>query len=439
MRRLGRPAQETVQIVDEQGYCTAPEPCSHWNLTAQVRGYGLGASIQDGTDFRVKLEFSDRYPEVPPQVWFCNIAIHHGLDDHAPHPPNMFYKPLVEAANKGTLDLKAVMERVDAFLTVPLHPCDRCDANFASAQQEHHARLDAMSKYAPLMRTPAIFGWNGPPGSEWQGWKAEWFDPALLAAMDSGDFGSVLTSVAPGVYCFPMFTLEFCALLLDELDNYYTSGLPIRRPNSMNNYGIIVNEIGMEHMIDALQRDVLQHVARACYPVEGAHLDHHHSFMVQYKQGQDLGLDMHTDDSDVTFNVCLGRDFTGAGLTFCGGLGQPHHRQFQFAYQHVKGTCLVHLGSQRHGADDIVTGERNNLIIWNRNHTFRRSRQYQQRLYEKEAGPPDPRCVSFTHDRDYGLFHKYPVGKNGAQAWCPPDQFRHDEGVRETSVPGLRQ
>ena len=37
----------------------------------------------------------------------------------------------------------------------------------------------------------------------------------------------------------------------------------------------------------------------------------HHSFMVKYKAGQDLGLDMHTDDSDVTVNVCLGKDFSG--------------------------------------------------------------------------------------------------------------------------------
>lgn len=28
-------------------------------------------------------------------------------------------------------------------------------------------------------------------------------------------------------------------------------------------------------------------------------------------QGEDLGLDMHTDACDVTLNVCLGREFTG--------------------------------------------------------------------------------------------------------------------------------
>jgi hypothetical protein len=49
----------------------------------------------------------------------------------------------------------------------------------------------------------------------------------------------------------------------------------------------------------------------ALFPKEGAHVDHHHTFMVQYKADQDLGLDMHTDASDVTLNVCLGRQFTG--------------------------------------------------------------------------------------------------------------------------------
>jgi hypothetical protein len=36
--------------------------------------------------------------------------------------------------------------------------------------------------------------------------------------------------------------------------------------------------------------------------------------MVEYKAGHDLGLDMHIDNSDVTLNVCMGREFTGAGV-----------------------------------------------------------------------------------------------------------------------------
>ena len=102
-----------------------------------------------------------------------------------------------------------------------------------------------------------------------------------------------------------------------------------------NNYGIIVNEIGLEASITALQQRFLQPIAAALFPLIGARFDSHHSFMVQYKQGEDLGLDMHTDDSDVTFNVCLGREFEAAGLTFCGGVGSSQHRQFSTSCEYL--------------------------------------------------------------------------------------------------------
>lgn len=41
----------------------------------------------------------------------------------------------------------------------------------------------------------------------------------------------------PGVYSFPLFTEDFCDRLLEEIFHFYESGLPARRPNSMNNYG----------------------------------------------------------------------------------------------------------------------------------------------------------------------------------------------------------
>ena len=59
--------------------------------------------------------------------------------------------------------------------------------------------------------------------------------------------------------------------------------------------------------MDAIQRYCVRPIMQLLYPTEGEHVDHHHSFLVQYKAGQDLGLDMHTDACDVTLNVCLGR------------------------------------------------------------------------------------------------------------------------------------
>ena len=51
---------------------------------------------------------------------------------------------------------------------------------------------------------------------------------------------------------------------------------------------------------------------------------------------------MHTDDSDVTFNICLGRNFTGANLTICGDSRMPQHRQFHTSYAHVPSAPMPH-------------------------------------------------------------------------------------------------
>lgn len=237
------------------------------------------------------------------------------------------------------------------------------------------------------------------------------------------------------MYSFPMFTDRFANLLLEEVTNYKSSGLPAPRPNSMNNYGLIVNDIGLSGMMTLLQKEYLQPIARFLYPLEGMDLTSHHSFMVQYRAHEDPGLDMHTDDSDVTFNVCLGRDFTGAGLTFCGTVGTPSHRKLDKRYQHEIGRCVVHLGSKRHGADDIATGERHNLIIWNHNQPFRDIGGTRSKYgYQREQSAPDLDCLSWTHDRDFRFWKSFPRGKRGQvarqtnerQAWCPPNHACYD-------------
>ena len=160
----------------------------------------------------------------------------------------------------------------------------------------------------------------------------EWLHPAVLAAAREGSEGrltpgrarELCEEVAPGIFAFLLLNDAYCDALMDEAAHFQASGLPVARPNSMNNYGLILNEIGMEQAMDALQARVLSPVAEALFPAQGGGcLDGHHSFIVQYSEGADLGLDMHTDDSDVTFNVCLGKEFSGAGLQFCGVLGGP--------------------------------------------------------------------------------------------------------------------
>jgi len=255
----------------------------------------------------------------------------------------------------------------------------------------------------------------------------------LASGADPKEFAGLASEEHPQIWSFPLFSHEFCKELLAEIENYEAvsekEGWPVRRPNSMNAYGAILNEMGLEALADSLQDIVLAPIAAAVFPKQGAALTHHHTFMVSYEPGADLGLDMHTDDSDVTFNVCLGKEFSGAGLQFCGVLGAPDHRQAKSRYHHKLGRCVVHLGAQRHGADDIESGQRRNLIIWNTNVRWRQSLGYMgpqfQLTYEREQGPPSEVCLSYTHDVDWEKYKgSRPPGRR-SNPWCPPAKARH--------------
>jgi len=232
------------------------------------------------------------------------------------------------------------------------------------------------------------------------------------------------------VFSFKVFTEEFCQLLMEEIHHFYGSKLPARRPNSMNNYGIILNEIGLESFVFALQDAIIQPLAAILLPAEGSELEAHHSFTIRYRGGEDTHLDVHTDDSDITFNVNIFGNYSGAPLVFCGINGEPDHRLFRTAYQHRLGYAVLHRGRHRHGAEDITSGERMNLVVWSYSPTYRSS-EASRKVHQKEARKPDLRCLSYTHDRDFAQFREFPPDKKSrhfGRGWCPPRGKEYHHG-----------
>ena len=117
----------------------------------------------------------------------------------------------------------------------------------------------------------------------------------------------------------------------------------------MNNYGVILNYIGLEPFITDLFDTYLTKIAEWVYPSDEPKndtemkdedldftfhgtLDHHHTFMVQYKMDADLFLDMHIDDSEVTFNINLLDKFEGAELAIC---GLTERQNEEIIYYHI--------------------------------------------------------------------------------------------------------
>lgn len=175
------------------------------------------------------------------------------------------------------------------------------------------------------------------------------------------------------IFSLAVFTPGFMTQFVEELEHFERSGLPVSRPNSMNNYGMILHDLGFSPLMDVLVTRYLAPLARVLYPQDAAAqlLDSHHSFTVEYRLGQDVDLGFHYDDSDVTLNVCLGKEFTGGELYFKGLYHHPETHRESLTLAHTPGRGYIHLGQHRHGAHQIMGGERINLIIWGRNNAHR--------------------------------------------------------------------
>ncbi|KAG7032533.1 putative PKHD-type hydroxylase, partial [Cucurbita argyrosperma subsp. argyrosperma] len=105
------------------------------------------------------------------------------------------------------------------------------------------------------------------------------------------------------------------------------------------------------------------------FEVGGGTLDSHHGFVVEYGIDRDVELGFHVDDSEVTLNVCLGKQFSGGELFFRGIRCDKHvntetQSEEIFDYFHVPGHAVLHRGRHRHGARATTSGRRVNLLLW---------------------------------------------------------------------------
>ncbi|KAM4808619.1 2-oxoglutarate and iron-dependent oxygenase domain-containing protein 2 [Rhinophrynus dorsalis] len=170
------------------------------------------------------------------------------------------------------------------------------------------------------------------------------------------------------IYRLPVFAPDFCRDLLEELENFERSDLPKGRPNTMNNYGVLLNELGFDDtFISPLREQYLQPLASLLYPDwGGGYLDSHKAFVVKYALHEDLDLSSHYDNAEVTLNVSLGKEFTDGNLYFSDMREVPSNERRYTEVEHFTGQGIIHRGQHVHGALPITDGERWNLIIWMR-------------------------------------------------------------------------
>ncbi|KAI4374485.1 hypothetical protein MLD38_012473 [Melastoma candidum] len=247
------------------------------------------------------------------------------------------------------------------------------------SQRHREYRQKIMSNYQPLHREiytihPSTF-----------------FTPAFLKAIgDNSEEGyrSIMSEPSPGIFTFEIFQPRFCELLLSEVENFEKwvteAKFRIMRPNTMNKFGAVLDDFGLEIMLEKLMENFVRPISKVLFPeVGGSTLDSHHGFVVEYGKDRDVDLAFHVDDSEVTLNVCLGKQFSGGELFFRGVRCDKHvntgsHQEEIFDYCHEPGRAVLHRGRHRHGARATTSGHRINLLLWCRSSVFREMKKYQK-------------------------------------------------------------
>ena len=140
-------------------------------------------------------------------------------------------------------------------------------------------------------------------------------------------------------------------------------------------FQILLNELGFdEDFLNRLRNDYLTPIATLLFPESGGDsLDSHKAFIVKYKTGEDVDLNYHYDNAEITLNVCIGKQFEEGSLYF-GNMRSEQQDIVAFTeYKHRLTYGLIHRGQHRHGAMPITEGERYNLIMWLRSSEIRNS------------------------------------------------------------------
>jgi hypothetical protein len=142
----------------------------------------------------------------------------------------------------------------------------------------------------------------------------------------------------------------------------------------MNHCGFVLNRIGFQQFLDDLCSRVIKPLTRIFFGEEASNLvEAHHSFTIGYNLHEDTQLADHKDISDVTLNICLGKQFTGSEVHFYGmqpsvlrsALPNTHLAQHQrMDVAHKPGYALLHFGHHVHGTNQLTSGSRWNIVVW---------------------------------------------------------------------------
>ena len=181
------------------------------------------------------------------------------------------------------------------------------------------------------------------------------------------------------LHSLPILAPTFCELLLAETGRLHDAlgaeaatgsheaGRLVDRPLALN------STTGLAWISDLLLSLVVRPLSAVVHPNEShsVPLDWGHSFVVGYGKEPAPGLTRtalvkHTDDSEITLNLCLGQSFEGGEVLFGPQRGDEHLSEEGIAVKPEIGRGILHIGRHIHEVLPVTGGQRHSLILWAR-------------------------------------------------------------------------
>jgi hypothetical protein len=234
--------------------------------------------------------------------------------------------------------------------------------------------------------------------------------------LDAGYLEQLMDEEVTDVYSFPLLSSEFCTKVQTFIKTVWheIENDDAISSSSSSSQAMITRDLdclGLNWLNDLLFHLIVRPIARHLYQgteIEGynskrnvnendtstsslssssvttktnaAELDWRHGFIASYSANvttpsQILSsrrrLVPHTDDSEVTLNVCLGHIFSGGDVIFWGQRGDDddgfdNDHDHDDAYSPQVGRAVIHAGRQFHEVTEVTSGDRFALIMWTR-------------------------------------------------------------------------
>eukprot|EP00980_Cylindrotheca_fusiformis_P023016 scaffold10054_cov140-Cylindrotheca_fusiformis.AAC.7 len=193
--------------------------------------------------------------------------------------------------------------------------------------------------------------------------------------LDAGHLETIMDEELFDVYSFPLLAPSFCCKLqcyvqrvIKEIEeNSDFKWLTAGSIRDLDNLGLPWLNSLLLHLV---VRPITEHLYKES-EIGGGDLDWRQGYIAAYSADPTdtkprQRLVPHTDDAEVTLNVCIGEKFDGGLLQFWGLRGTPEAGRLVGDYKPTIGRALLHSGRHLHEVTEVTSGDRFAYILWAR-------------------------------------------------------------------------